>query len=177
MQPNTQRPAYTDAAILDAAALKLAQEIAGRDREQDAKDIAAALGRQAPDFDAYRLTRCLEDDFGWEVDEGTVSAMEGAFMMVHQHKREAVEAWVRSNGIKPRRAIGDRVRVTIKGKDWRDVEHDGEIVAVNANEATYIVMVEALGHVRDGLGTRGIYVEFERIHELVAPPDEFELAG
>lgn len=175
----TTRPSHRDHAILTAVAHKIllampAGTVTEGDEESAITDICKALRNEAPGFDEYRLTRHLEN-CGWSCDRTIMDAFEVASGEVSQLVREATRLWVRSNSIKPRLTIGEQVKVMTRSTSRIKQEFDGEVVTVDADHATYTVMIPALGHVREGTGTHGVIVNFEELHPLATPTEEFQL--
>lgn len=174
-----QRPGYRTKSILDCAAHELANgmpEIPGGPESLVAA-IADALAQEAPLFDAYRITRALEDNHGWACDRDTVSTFDDAGHVVARLVLEATANWVARCAIKPRLKVGDPVKIDTKGSRALKGPCDGEIIAIDEQHATYTVMVPVLGHVRTGCGTHGLIVPYEQLHELAAPADEFTLTA
>jgi len=176
------RPSYRDPEILAVVARAILAEmppdtVTEGEEESALSDIVKALHDEAPGFDAYRLAKNL-DDRGWICDREIVEAFEIASGQSFQAVREATEQWVRTNSIRPRLGVGDQVKRlmtrhhTFSGKR----AFDGEVVAVDAEHATYTVMIPALGHVRDGVGVHGTVINFEELHSIVAPVEEFQLS-
>lgn len=175
----TTRPSAQDAEILTAVAQNILRAMPKgtivEGEEDDAiADIIRALREEAPELDEYRLTRRLEE-YGWSCDMAIVGAFEIASGDVWQSVREATRIWIRSNGIKPRLTIGAQVKVMARSTTRTKQEFDGEVVAVDADHGTYTVMISALGHVREGAGIHGIIVNFEDLHALATPAEEFQL--
>lgn len=179
MTMTTARPTHRDPAILAAVALKVleampAGTITERNREGAIADITRALRSEAPAFDEYRLTKQLEE-CGWDCDRGIMDAFEVASGEAFQCVREATKQWVTANSIKPRLAVGAQVKLMVRARSFAKEEFEGEIVAVDADQANYTVMIPALGHVREGSGTHGIIIQFEELHPLASPAEEFQL--
>lgn len=174
------RPSFRDDGILAKVARKVLQSmpkgtVAAGDEEGAAADIYQALRHEAPVFDEYGLARYLESN-GWCCDRSLVDAFEIASGEVWQLVREATRDWVRSNDIRPRLAIGAQVKIMDPSTVRAGQEFDGEIVAVDAEHGAYTVMIPALGHVREGVGTHGYIVNFEKLHPLATPAEEFQLS-
>jgi hypothetical protein len=94
----------------------------------------------------------------------------------HAVYTEVVAEWVKSNGVRARRAIGDIVDVRPRATDLELVQIKGEIVSINEEQATYSVFVPGRGHVRTGPGTHAHILPFEEFHELATSPEEFVLS-
>lgn len=67
---------------------------------------------------------------------------------------------VETTGQQPTFKLGDRVRFEHHGRQ-RPV--DGEVTKIDAARAKYVVYCASLGHVREGVGSHGIFVDFERV--------------
>lgn len=111
--------------------------------------------------DGYEMAKRLEDDYDWDCDSELVDILDGSNF--YEHRKAAVMAWIRDNGIMPRFAMGQEVKV--KQSRYDKTIHDGEIRAVNV-DGTYTVMIPALGHVREGIGTHGSVLPWEDVEDL-----------
>lgn len=157
----TSRPNRRDDAVLARAVEILRPRVEdvleGPMDEREVDDLKQAI---AYEDDVYRVCRGL-DSRCWDPDDGLYHALDGVFMAKRQAYREAVEAWVKAEGITLDRSIGDRVRVEHRGQTY-----DGEVAESNDAMATYTVRVEALGHVPYGkLGTHGWVVDAEDVRD------------
>lgn len=113
--------------------------------------------------DGYKIVRALERD-GWSVDRELVDILDDAiFERIEAHK-SAVKAWVTTNNVSPKFSVGQRV--TFKQRPFDKETVTGEVTKVVDDEATYVVFVESLGHVRNGPGTYGICVPYEFVEAL-----------
>jgi hypothetical protein len=174
-----QRPGYRSDDVLEAAARELVQSMPdiNGDIESHVAAIAKVLKEGSPTFDGYRLARSLEESYGWDADMDLAQSLDAASVIVGALVREATARWVAANSIRPKKAIGDMVSVETRNNEGRRGTYTGEIVAIDEAHAAYTVMIEALGHVREGTGTHGIIVPYETLHELADPPEEFVLTG
>lgn len=175
----TERPHYGEPSLLHAVARKVLDAMpvgtASQGNEEDAiADIEAALRSEATGFDEYRMTRYL-DDRGWMCDSTIVDAFSIVKGEMSQAVRNATALWVKQHHVKPRLDIGASVKVLAWEANQGELEYEGEVVSIDAEQAKYTVMIPALGHVRTGCGTHGLIVPFEKLHEVGAPADVFQL--
>lgn len=178
----SNRPRYSDEAI----ALQVAQKLLPRitlwaeeygTAEQLQKELADAIHRSAPIFEAEQIAQYLEKRHLWASNEKLVEILDMVDVEANAVHREAVAAWVSSNAIRPKKAVGDIVEVPPRAGEFRLRRLAGEIVGINEEQATYTVFVADRGHVRTGLGTHGHILPFEDFHDLAAPPEEFVLSS
>lgn len=109
--------------------------------------------------DGYGVARDLDNRHMWDVDSELVDILDAvAFERIKAHDR-SVEAWVLREGVKPEHALGQRVQ--FRFQKWDKVSNVGEVIEVDERKAKYLVFCESLGHVRNGVGTHGVYVPFE----------------
>lgn len=135
--------------------------------EQDITDKSKAdvLRDLIENFDdeGYRFAHNL-DRAGWSPDADLVEILSGA--STWHCEKKCVQEWMKANGIAPKLAVGDKVVIPAK---WaKDRGHEtagnciGEITKVD-DDGRYIVLIEALGHVREGLGTHGYVEPWEKV--------------
>lgn len=176
----SNRPRYSD----EGLALQVAQKLLPRVRrwaeeqgteEELQRELAAAIHRSAPLFEPDEIAQYLEKRYLWASDETLVDILDAVDSEAHAVHTEAVAEWVKSNGIRARKAIGDIVDVQPRATDPELVQLKGEIVSINEEQATYSVFVPGRGHVRTGLGTHAHILPFEEFHGLATPAEEFEL--
>ncbi|MBK6616503.1 hypothetical protein [Ottowia sp.] len=108
----------------------------------------------------------------WDVDDETLEVLGDRSVHMLDAQRTAVAKWVSQRGVKPQRVMGSPVDLVHLGETVR-----GEIVSIDVEQAQYTVFCASLGHVRQGVGTHGLIVDFERVHDLAAPAEAFTLEG
>lgn len=151
------RPTLNDPAVCAAAAAILMPRIAacpGYDLnvESDLVDLANAL---ADGENAFGVAREL-DDAGWSISDDVMEILLDHDAALVEALPVAVKAWVAEHGVACRFAVGASVRGKVQG-----TEYVGEVTQVDAEEARYVVLVPALGHVRKGNGSHGVYLNDE----------------
>lgn len=112
------------------------------------------------DNDGYELARDLEKDMGFDSDRNLVEEMDCIQNECRNCLNEQIEKWVIDCNITPKYSVGDEVRVTFK-----NVEYVGEVSEIYHKRAQYVIYIEELGHVREGVGTHGTIKNFEDIEE------------
>jgi len=114
-------------------------------------------------LDGYEIAREL-DSRGWSADSQLVELMDQLAWRRYDAHHDVVCEWVKSENIKPALGVGDLVTIKARRKGAMVAEpFDGEITSVREDEARYVVLVEALGHVREGVGSHGIVMAYEDV--------------
>lgn len=111
--------------------------------------------------DGYQLARKLDRDHRWDVDSELVEILNDAWIVRDRAWKILVKEWVVKHNILPQLSVGQPV--AIKGN-----KHQGEVLQVIDDEASYLVHCSSLGHVKEGNGIRGIYVPYEQV-EVLSP--------
>ena len=156
------RPKRTDDDVIAQAAERLADELM---RWADATENRAGYVEDAKKViekctyhNSYELAKDLEFK-GYTPDTELVEILEGASLHLYASHQKAVAAWVQAGGITaPVVCIGDMVSFERQGK-----RISGEITRIEEQTAQVIVCCPDLGHVREGLGTHGIYACYEEL--------------
>lgn len=151
------RPTLNDPAVCAAAAADMMTRIIACDGfEMDEEDGAEDLANALEDADnAFRVAMGLYDR-GWTISNDVMEILLDHDVALFDALPVAVKAWVKEHGVTCRFAVGAKVRGMVDG-----AEHVGEVTQVEAEEARYVVLVPALGHVRTGNGTHGVYLNDE----------------
>lgn len=168
-----QRPFRYSKEILIAAATQLLKNLNDKElppTDENAIEQLSDAMRSCGSMDGYDICRELDRSFSWQPNASMVEAFDNAFFEIERVHKVKVKEWVALNGIVPQKAIGDSVDVTYGGNPY-----SGEITNIDIEVANYTVLIPALGHVREGLGTHGSIFKFEDIHPLGEPPEQFEL--
>jgi hypothetical protein len=112
------------------------------------------------DDDAYDIAKMLDNIHYWEVDHELLHLLEDvAYMRIKAHNSLIAE-WVNHHGVTPKYSVGQRVTFKHRGKD-----QVGEVSKVEEQLAQYVVFCESLGHVRKGVGSHGLYVNYENVQD------------
>lgn len=133
------------------------------DSEEIAKELMEIL---MPYEDGYEMANKLERRFGWDADSSLVDLLDG--VCFYEAHGKVLGRWIEENGILPRLEVGARVRARQHATDA--AIHEGEIRSIDAKRGTYTVMIPALGHVRGGLGTHGIVLDWCEVEALNTEP-------
>ena len=161
MNKIAERPRYSDRETSERAVEELIPDVLkwlGGDStaEEIREDLLDALDCHD---DGYDICRILESRYSWAVNAGLVEIMEDmAAFRKHEALRERVKEWVAATGLKPEYGEGDIVTFACG-----DEFHEGKIKRIHTVVGTYLVFCPALGHVESGVGTNGIYVNFENV--------------
>lgn len=159
------RPDIYDPEVLLEVARKLAPKVMAWDSEgeYDPEELAESLRKgmeDAFDFDAYKIVRALDDD-GWMVDAELVRIFDDALPLALNERDKAVAKWAQEQEVKPVFKIGDRVQ-----SRRRFNGSVGEITKVDAEKGRYLLFNPHAGHVREGVGTHGVWENFEDVEEV-----------
>ena len=98
----------------------------------------------------------IADLFGIEADLELVEIANGAWFVVNTIKTKLRKGWIEENDISPQFQVGDWVTFSTRFEKF-----SGEITKIHLGVAQYLVCCPELGHVKEGMGTHGIYVNFE----------------
>ena len=158
------RPKRTDDDVIAQAAEKLADELMRWANETEnragyVEDARKVIGK-CTYHNSYELAKDLEFK-GYTPDTELVEILEGASLHLYVSHRKAVAAWVQAEGITSPVCIGDTVSFERRGKRIA-----GEVTRIEEHTAQVIVCCPDFGHVREGLGTHGIYVNYEDIQTI-----------
>ncbi len=172
--PLPNRPNRHDLVVRQAAAEKAwptfrAWLIANDATEIEADEDRATALRELADAlewneDGYDVAQHLERQ-GWDADDGLVDAARRLVDALDVAHDAAVKSWVEATGQRPTFKLGDHVRFEHPGRQ-RPV--NGEVTKIDAARAKYVVFCASLGHVRQGVGSHGIYINFEDARPAVA---------
>lgn len=138
-------------------------------------ELSDAIKRTAPQLDGYALAHYLERRYQWASDSDLVDILDGVASEADSVLRDSVAEWVKANGIRPKKAIGDMVDVKRRPTDSSQGQLRGKVVGIDEEQAKYKVFVAERGHVRTGPGTLFDVLPFEDFHELATAPEEFAL--
>lgn len=112
--------------------------------------------------DGFQIAREF-DHSGWAADEDFVVVCSEWADCVFSAHRKAVEAWVKSGSIKPKMAIGTKVKFKYNFK----VHENGEITDIDLVRGQYTVFCKEVGHVPAGnTGVNGVHILFEDLEVL-----------
>jgi hypothetical protein len=159
------RPADDTPEIIAYAANELASTLirCGDFKEEDREDIVKDLSEMIDDCpyeDGYEMGKWLEDNKYWKVHMSILESLDLAGCYVSDAHLDAVKKWVIENGIKPERAVGDRVMIH---EGWKRTPVEGFIATVHEETARYTVRCPSLGHVEKGEGTHGFIIDYEKV--------------
>lgn len=153
-----KRPKLNDDAVIALVAEELAIKIADwmsnyDDIEEIENDLKRALKYHS---DGYELARELDD---YNPDAELVDILDNALDMKLSAHDQVCRRWVSDNGLVGPN-IGASVSFTFDGK-----RIEGEVVN-NYDYGQSSVFCESLGHVREGLGTHGVVINWEDLTEV-----------
>jgi hypothetical protein len=124
-------------------------------------------------WDGYALAKAL-DRKGWEIDASIVSDLDSAEHHRHYGVELAEQAWVKTYGLQPKYAQGDRVMLDYQvpeGSKSRFKKGVGVVAEVRANTLHYVVAVAELGHGewKGSSKTTGLLLKEEQVLGLAEP--------
>lgn len=144
-----------------------AEVVLGRlENDGELEDLLDVI-RRNPWGSGYELAKALDDHHMWEIDHLVLEELELVGHEIDAAYWVRVAAWVEAYGIKPDRAVGDRVTL----ETWHErkrVTVEGEIVAIKEAEGRYTVCCESLGHVPPsaGVGVHGVVKNYEDVRDV-----------
>lgn len=155
------RPNRYDTAICDAAveailpAIEQWQDraISDDERERLVDILSSRIGDGG-----YELARELERA-GYEPDAELVEILDG--LNTYSAYNTAVAIWLAEVGAKALLPICSAVRIPARIKEHEGVT--GQIVGIDLEHGEYTICCAALGHVREGVGTRGLIFPWEEV--------------
>lgn len=155
----TPRPTLYDPRVLRPAATDLVEDFKRATGEKvDEEDAIHSVSEAIRyDDDGYDVCRNLDND-GWDCDAQMVEIMDNAGFYKSRYHDGLVAEWVKDNNIAPPFPLGTKVRFT-RGMKGPLV---GEIIRIDSEKAQYLVFCADQGHVREGIGTHGCMVEYEK---------------
>lgn len=169
-EKSEKRPTIYDNDVIAAAVESLWPDVAawlGDDAPTEAVDVENCKTslRRAMKYnhgDAYKIARDLDRD-GWDVDAGLVDVLGSAAGALYDAEKAAVRAWVAAGGVTANLPTGTRVKHPhLRG-------HVGTIIDADQKYGNprdlgrYLVFCAEAGHVREGNGTHGVYLDHEDV--------------
>lgn len=154
------RPKRNDPEIIKAAAKGLAVKVlewlkAGGDEIEASEVEEDLVSVMAYNRDGYELAKAL-DRKGWAPDDELVEILrESEWLKLEAHDKAQIE-WVKSVGLAAP-PVGATVRFEHQGQTVT-----GEITR-NDTHGKSTVCCPSLGHVKEGPGTLGLVIEWERL--------------
>ena len=161
------RPKRSDDAVIAAAAKKLAPAVREwLNDETELKDIEADLAQAMKyDSDGYDIARHLDGQYS--PDAALVEILDGAGYAKISASSKAEAEWVKANNLQPP-AIGSMVSFTGRYGITAGGVVSGEVTK-NHPDGKSTIFCASQGHVREGVGTHGTIIEWERLTPETAP--------
>lgn len=113
--------------------------------------LADLIGAVVWDDDGFGRAQYFEEK-GYSPDSGLVEILDNIDLW--EAERELVAEWVKASNLAAPYLIGTIVEID---------KTTGEITAHDERLAKSTVMVESYGHVRNGIGTHGILIAWEKL--------------
>jgi len=117
--------------------------------------------------DGYKIVRELEHE-GWDGEASLVDLFENRTYTKRDAEHEkAIAEWVKKEGIRPAKKVGDLVVTT------HATPHAGTVVRVDERTASYVINSPAFGHKPPDLTkdfNEGRYFPWEEVLNGVLPP-------
>lgn len=155
------RPSRYDTALQRAAAEAIFSEfeewLGSTLDENDRERVVEVLARECGQ-DGYEIAQELERE-GYQPDARLVEILDG--LDTHAEHAKAVRVWLSETGVRPQLAIGAVVAIPARTKEHEGVV--GEIASISERTGEYTVCCAPLGHVREGLGTKGLIFPWEEV--------------
>lgn len=166
----THRPNF-DSSIYLSVAKKLLPQVVQWAAEQGPSEIlerelSDAISRCSPRFGVEEIAHYLEKRYLWKNDLELMDELYEVSTLAYEFRSQAVAAWVKANGIRPTKSVGDIVEVPPMDTDTGDSRYKGQIISIDEEQGTYKVFVPDRGHVRSGFGLQGQYLPYEVVQGL-----------
>ena len=128
--------------------------VSASEAEEVREDLMSAI-----DFEdsSYKIARSL-DDLGWSIDDELQDILKEVSQVRWDSWKINVRDWVLKNGLEPKFECGAEVSINLKGKT-----KVGQVSKIYPDTAEYCVFLPGEGHVKSGIGTRGIILPFEEV--------------
>ena len=163
VQQRPQRPRKSSDLVLYRTAGQLAKKInewSGDEFEIEIDKLTDAIRYNS---NGYKIAQNLDDFCGVSPD------VEHAWFIKKEIHEDLVREWVKKYNILPGKKVGDLVPIKCNGNEIIETglaEVSGEIVSIDTELATYLVCCESLGHVKEGVGTHGLIVNYEDVDQV-----------
>lgn len=161
MQAQFPRPTLRSEETCQIAARMLITDAFAKEDWFD--DVALAIQSARNTFDALKEL----DDMGWDISDEIIESFLGMTETRAIALYQAIEAWVRRHGVIAQLHPGSTHKVEINGA-MRDVV----IAEIYASRAQYRVVYS----VPEKSGLQEVFVNFEVLHDLATPPEQFQLS-
>lgn len=167
-----KRPVRQQPLVLRTAALSVLRPVLGwlsqegdLVREDEIDQIVEQLTAAAEaEDDGYQMARYLERRHGWPADSQLTEILNDLPYQVSRAHDRLVRLWVKLHDIRPSHDLGDIVHIRTWNKEGRIEKVRGEIISIKTDQAKYLINCPSLGHVTEGTGCHGIYVNYESIN-------------
>ena len=157
-----KRPTGNEEIIKRIVATKIAPKLQS-ELSMPVKDIVEDMVGEIEQYhDGYENARRLDGE--WDINMGIVEWLDA--LPWSEVIDEETKKWVEQNNIKLEKDIGNIVKFKTSMKTM-----EGEITKLYPDQARYLVCCESEGHVKEGLGTHGFYVEAENLLNAVTEID------
>jgi hypothetical protein len=161
------RPSKSSYDVLYRTATNLAPKInewSGDEFQIDINTLKDAI--QYNSLNGYVMAQNLENSCGIQPDVELVEILDDVWFIKKEVHDDIVKEWVKDYNISPGKKVGDLVTIKCSWKEITETgltKVSGEIVSIDTELATYLVCCESLGHVKEGVGTHGVIVNYEDI--------------
>lgn len=136
------------------------------------------LGHRLIQGDGYQLAKYLDDRLGYhDADTSLVEYMDTVPSLREAAHRRVVAAWVERENIVIPEAYKNKT-VTFERGGGESLQ--GEVVEIYPKEARVLICCASEGHVKEGMGTHGMIIDWEKVEEIPGLPkwpNELLLAG
>lgn len=133
------------------------------DRIQECREHARKLLiGLCTDDDGYKLAKRLDDYLGYKPDSQLVDALEQIWSIRYKAYEKVVAEWVAREGIViPEAYMGKTVKFRSGPNPGQ-----GEITKFYPESARVLIFCPEKGHVREGVGSHGVVIDWENVEEL-----------
>lgn len=129
------------------------------------EELLAAFGNAlSSQGDSVEMARSLERQYGYILNQELIDICDKVSNMYYDIENEIEAYWIKFHGKKSEFAIGDKVYF----KPYSQKETvTGVISKIDDKRGYYTVFCESLGHVKEGIGTHGCVLPFEKVFKYV----------
>lgn len=165
--PPPKRPTKKDGVVIDEASEIVCNDVMQwlennndhSKREEVIDQLKEVLKNDFGCYDGYDLAKSLDDYHAYCPDADLVDRLDKTCYIISEAHAKAVKKWIRDYDIRPKFKIGDKVKFVFEMRTY-----EGEIYKID-DGGKYMIFCEKLGHVKKGVGTNGIVLEWEVVEQ------------
>lgn len=166
IQQRPQRPRKSSDLVIYRTAGQLAHKINEWSDDEFEIEIDKLVDAIRYNLNGYRIAQALENYCDITPDAELVEILDDVWFTKKEVHDDLVREWVKKYNILPGKKVGDFVTIENDGESILQTglaEVSGEITSIDTELAKYLVCCESLGHVKEGVGTHGVIINYEDI--------------